>query len=243
MPKQTSRPTSLEMGELAALVANLREEEALQAVERNLAAGVSPTELLRACQRGMRLVGAMHENGHYYIAGLIMAGEIMRQAVDLLRPVMVKQVHGGNFGRVLLGTIEGDLHDIGKNLFRDLLECHGFTVLDLGVDVPPADFVKAESGFKPHLIAASALITDSFPHLRQLVQLFEDAARRTSERRPFILIGGGQVDERVFRMSGADQWGEDAFAGVHICRRLIKEINRLSEEALHLDTEPVLADR
>ena len=87
MPKKTTRPMAQEMGELATLVANLREEEALQAIKKHLEAGVSPTELLHACQRGMRLVGSMHEKGHYYIAGLIMAGEIMHQAVDLLRAV------------------------------------------------------------------------------------------------------------------------------------------------------------
>ncbi len=223
MPKKITRPMAQAMGELATLVANLREEEALLAVRRHLEAGVSPAELLHACQRGMRLVGSMHEKGHYYIAGLIMAGEIMRQAVDLLKAVMIKEGRGKTYGRVLLGTIAGDIHDIGKNLFRDLLECHGFTVLDLGVDVPPADFVRAESEFKPHLIAASALITESFSHLRELVQLFEDSSRQRPEPRPFILIGGGQVDERVFRMSGADHWGADAFSGVRICRRLIKE--------------------
>jgi methanogenic corrinoid protein MtbC1 len=95
--------------------------------------------------------------------------------------------------------------------------------LDLGVDVPPADFVRAEAEFKPHLIAASALITESFPHLRELVELFENAAVQRAERRPFILIGGGQVDERVFRMSGADYWAEDAFSGIHICRKLVRE--------------------
>jgi methanogenic corrinoid protein MtbC1 len=215
-----------EMGELATLVAELREEDALETLKRCLAAGVSPTELMNTCQKGMRMVGSLHEKGHYYIAGLIMAGEIMHQAVELLRPVMVEKAPGRTFGRVLLGTIAGDIHDIGKNLFRDLLECHGFTVLDLGVDVPPADFVKAESDFKPHLIAASALITDSFPHLRELVRLFEDTAGRGSARRPFILIGGGQVDERVFRMCGADQWGEDAFAGLRICQKFMTESKR-----------------
>ncbi len=223
MPEKNNNSTVLETGELAALVADLQEEEALQCIERRLAAGEAPAEILRACREGMRLVGSMHEQGHYYISGLIMAGEIMRLAVELLRPVMVGKACGGNSGRVLLGTIEGDLHDIGKNLFRDLLECHGFTVLDLGVDVPPADFVAAEPEFKPHVVAASALITDSFPPLRELVRLFEAGDRRPAGRRPSILIGGGQVDERVFRMSGADHWGEDAFAGVHICQRLMKK--------------------
>ena len=222
MAEKNDNPTALETGELAALVADLREEEALLCIGRGLAAGESPDELLRACQMGMRLVGSMHEQGHYYISGLIMAGEIMRLALDLLRPVMVGKTGGENSGRVLLGTIEGDLHDMGKNLFRDLLECHGFTVLDLGVDVPPADFIAAELDFKPHVVAASALITESFPRLRELVLLFEAGEFRPAGRRPFILIGGGQVDERVFRMSGADQWGPDAFAGVQICRRLMK---------------------
>jgi methanogenic corrinoid protein MtbC1 len=210
-------------GELTTLVAGLKEEEALTAVKEALDAGVSPTELLHACEKGMRMVGSMHEKGRYYIAGLIMAGEIMRQAVDLLRPVMVKESRRRISGRVLLGTIEGDIHDIGKNLFRDLLECHGFTVLDLGVDVPPAEFVAANSEFKPHMVAASVLITNSFPHLRELVELFKDPSRLASERQPFILIGGGQVDERVFRMSGADRWGQDAFSGIRICLRLMKE--------------------
>jgi methanogenic corrinoid protein MtbC1 len=210
-----------ELEELATLVAALKEEEALAAVRQRLEAGVSPAEILSACQKGMRLVGAMHENGHYYIAGLIMAGEIMQQAVNLLKPIMITKAGGKNFGRVLLGTIAGDIHDIGKNLFRDLLECHGFTVLDLGVDVPPADFLRSDSEFKPHFIAASALVTDSFPRLRELAQLFQDTARPGLPR-PFILIGGGQVDERVFVMSGADQWAQDAFAGVHICRRLMR---------------------
>lgn len=223
MPKETIGTKARQMAKLATLVAELREEEALDALKNSLAVGLSPTDLLNAFQKGMRIVGSMHEKGHYYIAGLIMAGEIMHQAVEILRPVMAGKRRSKTFGRVLLGTIEGDIHDIGKNLFRDLLECHGFTVLDLGVDVPPADFVAAESDFRPHLIAASALITDSFPHLRELVLMFEDAALRGATKRPFILIGGGQVDERVFRMCGADQWGEDAFAGIRICQRFITE--------------------
>ena len=222
MPEKTDNPTTLETGELAALVAELREEEALHCIRRRLAAGESPDELLRACQMGMRLVGSMHEQGHYYISGLIMAGEIMRLALELLRPVMVAKTCGENSGRVLLGTIEGDLHDMGKNLFRDLLECHGFSVLDLGVDVPPSDFIAAGLDFKPHVVAASALITESFPRLRELVRLFGAGDLRPTGHRPFILIGGGQVDERVFRMSGADQWGAGRLAGVHICRRLVK---------------------
>jgi len=220
--KKADRSMAQEMSELATLVANLKEDEVMRSITRHLEAGVLPAEILAACQKGMRLVGSMHEKGHYYIAGLIMAGEIMHQAVDLIKPAMIKERTRKNLGRVLLGTIEGDIHDIGKNLVRDLLECHGFTVLDLGVDVPATEFVNADKEFKPHLVAASALITESFPHLRELVQLFRENARPGLER-PFILIGGGQVDELVFRMSGADRWAQDAFAGIKICRQFMKE--------------------
>jgi methanogenic corrinoid protein MtbC1 len=223
LPKKTMKPMARELNELATLIADLREREVLEVVQELLAAGAPPADILQACQKGMRLVGSMHEKGRYFIAGLIMAGEIMRAAMDLVKPVMVKEKRGKAFGRVLLGTIEGDIHDIGKNLFRDLLECHGFTVLDLGVDVPPAEFVTAEAEFKPHLVAASALITESFPHLRELVDLFNDVARRKSDARPLILIGGGQVDQRVFKMSGADRWAEDAFLGIRVCLELMRE--------------------
>jgi len=228
--KETDGPLARELEELARLVAELKEEEVLSEIGRHLAAGASPEEILSACQKGMRLVGSMHEKGQYFIAGLIMAGEIMHQAVNLLRPIMTKERSGEDRGRVLLGTIAGDIHDIGKNLFKDLLECHGFTVRDLGVDVPPADFLQAYAEFKPHLIAASALITDSFPHLRELVALFEAAARDKHER-PLILIGGGQVDERVFRMSGSDFWAPDAFAGVRLCQRLTADRRKRKERA------------
>jgi methanogenic corrinoid protein MtbC1 len=208
------------MEELASLVADLKEQEVLSLIQRYLAEGIPAEDILSACQKGMRLVGSMHEEGQYFIAGLIMAGEIMRQAVDLIKPVMIKSKSSKNLGRVLLGTIAGDIHDIGKNLFRDLLECHGFTVLDLGVDVPPAEFLRAEAEFKPHLVAVSALITDSFPHLRELVRLFEEAAAESSKR-PLILIGGGQVDDVVYRMSGSDYWAEDAISGAKLCKSLM----------------------
>jgi methanogenic corrinoid protein MtbC1 len=209
-----------EMEALAHLVADLREEEVLLRIEAHLSAGVAPEEIFSACQKGMRLVGSMHEKGQYFIAGLIMAGEIMREAVNLLSPIMTQQRSTRNLGRVLLGTIAGDIHDIGKNLFKDLLECHGFTVMDLGVDVPPVDFLHAHTEFKPHLVAASALITECFPRLRELTVLFETAAQEWHER-PLILIGGGQVDETVFRMSGSDYWAPDAFAGVRLCQKLM----------------------
>jgi methanogenic corrinoid protein MtbC1 len=229
--KIPEKTLSKEMEKLAGLVAELKEDDVQALLKRHIEAGTPPAELLAACQEGMRLVGHLHEDGQYFIAALIMAGEIMRQAVDLLRPMMIKERSGENLGRVLLGTIEGDIHDIGKNLFRDLLECLGFTVLDLGVDVSPAEFLRAEEEFKPHLIAASVLITDSFPQLQKLVKLLKERAC-ASQVRPLILIGGGQVDEVVFHVTGSDYWASDAFSGVWLCEKLVRELFpvRTSEE-------------
>lgn len=210
-----------ELEELSVMVADLMEEKVLNLIRSQLEAGVSADEILAACQKGMRSVGTRHQEGQYFIAGLIWAGEIMREAVDLLRPVMTQQRTQEKLGRVLLGTIAGDIHDIGKNILRDLLECHGFTVMDLGVDVPLQDFLKAADEFKPHFIGVSALITSSFPRLRELVDMFEKAARERMTSRPVILIGGGQVDEQVFSVVGADYWAPDAMSAVHLCQRLM----------------------
>jgi methanogenic corrinoid protein MtbC1 len=220
--RKDQKDLTQQMKELATLVSELKEDEVLARVQRHIESGTPPEELLSACQEGMRLVGLMHEKGQYFIAGLIMAGEIMYRAVDLLRPVMIKSRSGENVGRVVLGTIAGDIHDIGKNLFRDLLECHGFQVLDLGVDVPPSEFVRADSDFESNLIAASALMTGSFPQLRELVRLFDEKAIE-KKTRPLIIIGGGQVDEVVFNMTGPDYWASDAFSGVRLCQKLVTE--------------------
>ncbi len=217
--KPTEDLLARDMGKLVRLVTDLRVEEVLPEIDRHLASGVSAEEILAACQRGMRVVGSMYGKGEYFIAGLIMAGEIMRQAVDVLRPIMTEKRSEEDRGRILIGTIAGDIHDIGKNLFKDLLECHGFTVMDLGVDVSPADFLLANVKFRPQLIAVSLMITESLRHLRELVESFE-ASTQGQDERPLILIGGGQVDDRIYRMSGSDFWALDAFSGVQLCQRL-----------------------
>ena len=205
-----------EMARLADLVAELREEEALALAKRSMAGGVPAAEILAACQQGMRTVGARHERGEYFMAGLIMAGEIMRLVVELLRPTLTRQKPDKILGRVVLGTIEGDVHDIGKNLFKDLMECHGFEVLDLGVDVASTEFIRAAADCSPQWVAVSVLMTESFPHLRTLVRMCHDAMPE-QWRRPRILIGGGQMDERIFTLSGADCWAADVFEGLQLC--------------------------
>ncbi|MGD9503479.1 MAG: B12-binding domain-containing protein [Syntrophobacteraceae bacterium] len=221
---QAAAPMRPELEKLSQMVAELREEEVLALIREYIDAQISTTEIFDACQKGMRMVGSLHAQGRYFIAGLIMAGEIMRQVVELLHPILSSNKPRESIGRVLLGTIKGDIHDVGKNLFKQLLECHGFTVLDLGVDVSPGDFIHATLDFNPHLIAVSVLITDSFPFLYQLVKEFH-TAMPDRDSRPVIMIGGGQVDERIFRASGSDYWAQDAFSGLKLCLDLIADHN------------------
>jgi len=215
--KEALSPT---LEDLARLVTELEEGRALDRVRELLAAGTPPLDILAACQKGMRNVGALHEEGRYYMAALIMAGEIMREALDLLRPLLAQGRSPEGRGRVLLGTIAGDIHDIGKDLLKDLLECHGLTVQDLGVDVPPEAFLKAADAFEPDVVAVSVLITESFPRLKELASLFEESARKGG-RKPPLLIGGGQIDERICRICGADRWAPDAFEGLRVCLELL----------------------
>ncbi|MCL4561018.1 MAG: B12-binding domain-containing protein, partial [Chloroflexi bacterium] len=116
---------------------DLEEASVLDQVQQWLAAGGDPLQILEDAQEGMRLVGMQYEAGKYYLAGLMMAGEIFREIMELVEPILVQRLSGNESGHILLGTVQGDIHDIGKNIFSTVLRCHGFTVTDLGVNVPP----------------------------------------------------------------------------------------------------------
>jgi 5-methyltetrahydrofolate--homocysteine methyltransferase len=121
---------------------------------------------------------------------------------------------------VLLGTVRGDIHDIGKNMAAMLLECHGFQVVDLGVDVPADEFAAQAVNLKPTIVGLSGLITASFEAMRETVAVIRRQAAQNGVTYP-IVIGGGQLDEQVFRYIGADYWVTDAMNGVRLCQRLV----------------------
>ncbi|MCX6066475.1 MAG: B12-binding domain-containing protein, partial [Chloroflexi bacterium] len=133
---------------LSELVAALDEDAVLALVQERLSAGSDPFQIIEECNAGMREVGIKYETGEYFVSGLIMSGEIFREVVELLQPLLEKRADGHSFGVVLIGTVSGDIHDIGKNMLGMLLSCYGFTVIDLGVDVPPANF--AEKAIEIH---------------------------------------------------------------------------------------------
>lgn len=207
--------------ELIAAIADLKEKTALTLVERRLADGEDPLLIIKDCQEGLRRVGLRYERNEYFLAGLIMGGEIFRQVMELVQPVVEHQVSGQASGRILLGTVAGDIHDLGKNIVNMLLSCHNFAVYDLGVNVSPTTFAEQAAQVHPHLIGLSGLLTSSYQAMHETVALL----RAQGYRGP-IVIGGGQLSEEVCRYVGADDWTTDAVTGVELCQRLMAEWGR-----------------
>lgn len=217
--KMTDRIQDRGAAELAAALADLREGEVLAMVRARSARGDDPLQIIEDCQAGMREVGERYAQRRYYLSGLIMAGEILREVMGIVMPSVETRFSGHTSGRVLLGTVQGDIHDLGKNLLQVLLQCHGFTVLDLGVDVAPAQFVAEARAFKPHAIGLSGLITAAHATMRETVMALRAMMAQDGARLPILL--GGQVDEQVCRFVDADYWSTDAMEGVRLFQRLI----------------------
>jgi methanogenic corrinoid protein MtbC1 len=201
-------------------IEELKEEKALAMVHTLLKAGEMPMRIIDSCQMGMRLVGERYHRRQYYIAGLIMAGEILRQVVAIVKPELTQLAASKSAGTLLLGTVEGDIHDLGKDIFKILLNCYGFEVVDLGVDVPAMDFVTQAIEVKPDIIGISALLTGVFENLKSTIALLRAEPKLKAARIP-IIVGGSQISQQVSDTVQADYWTNDAIEGVNFCLKLI----------------------
>jgi methanogenic corrinoid protein MtbC1 len=208
--------------QLIRYVADLKEQEALALVRERVAQNDDPLLLVENCQEGLRIVGERYERQEYYLSGLIMAGEIFREVMEILAPIIEGRFSGSESGVILLGTVEGDIHDIGKNNLSLLLTCYGFTVNDLGVDVPPEEFLSQAMQLKPDIIGLSGLLTSSYDSMRATVQLLRSASDHSVAATP-IVIGGNQLNEQVCQYVGADAWVTDAMSGVRLFQKLIAQ--------------------
>ncbi|MHB9114315.1 MAG: cobalamin B12-binding domain-containing protein [Thermoleophilia bacterium] len=206
------------LGELAGALAELDEAGTRRLVEDALAAGESPLAITRAGERGMRVVGERYESGVYFLSALIMAGEIFKGLMARLGSDLEAELSGAASGRVLVGTVKGDIHDIGKNVLVIALRGFGFTVRDVGVDVPAEVFVEEARVFRPDVVGLSGLTSASYTSMRDTVAAFRSAAAELGELP--IVIGGVVVDENVARFTGAGYWAHDAMEGVRICEEL-----------------------
>ena len=195
------------------------EAGALKEAKALLDGGCDPVKILEACTTAMDAVGKRFESGEYFLPHLMMAGEMLKQVSDTVKPLLKEEQTAAEKGKVLIGTVKGDIHDIGKNIVTFLLEANGFEVRDIGVDQPPASFVRAVREFKPTVVGLSGLLTLAFDAMKETVQALQDAGLRDQVK---IMIGGGQMSDKVKEYTGADAYGPDAMAGVRLCKQWIR---------------------
>ena len=141
--------------QLVSAIADLNEESALKLIRERLAENDDPLTLIANCEKGLQRVGERYAQHKYYLSGLIMGGEIFYEVMELIQPAMKNRISGASSGRILLGTVESDIHDLGKNIFKLLLNCYKLTVYDLGVDVPPQEFLRQAEKLQPDILGLS----------------------------------------------------------------------------------------
>ena len=194
-------------------VAEMEEDDALRLVGAMLDAGTEPQVILDACKDAMALVGERYDAREYFLPELIIAGELMKAVADLVKPRMAEAATGPRRGRVVIGTVAGDIHDIGKDVVIFMLDVNGFEVIDLGVDVPAEAFVARVREAGPQVVAMSGFLTLAFDQMRVTVQALADAGRRDGVK---VMIGGAIMDDEVAAYVGADAYGRDAQAAVRL---------------------------
>jgi len=199
-------------------IADMKEEEALMLAKKMVEDGSEPTAILDAAREAMDIVGQRYEKGEYFLPELMLAGEMMAQITDLVRPELAKLPAVERLGKVLIGTVHGDIHDIGKNIVTFMLDVNGFDVRDLGVDVTPQKFVEAIKDFKPQVIGLSGFLTLAFDAMKETVEAINKADLRDEVK---IMVGGGQVTDEISKYAGADAYGKDAMAGVTLVKKWV----------------------
>ena len=191
---------------------------AAAATEAAIAAGVTPLTIVTGCLvPAMDEVGRRFECEEYFVPEMLLSARAMKASMQIVRPLLVA-TGAQPIGRVVIGTVKGDLHDIGKNLVASMLEGGGFEVIDLGADVSPENFIKAVSTGNANLVALSALLTVTMPAMKTIVDAFGSAELRDKVK---IMVGGAPVTQQYADAIGADGYGESAGAAVALARKLV----------------------
>lgn len=194
----------------------MREEDAMSYVGELLAAGTGPLEILDACREAMQIIGKRFETGDCFIPELMLGGEMLGAITAKVKPFLVEAgAPVEKMGKIVFGTVEGDIHDIAKDIVVTMLDINGFDVIDLGVDVPPAKFVEATKDSGAKVVGLSGFLTLAYEPMKNTVEALKTAGLTDVK----VMIGGGQVDEQIKNYTGADAWGKDAMAAVGLARQ------------------------
>jgi methanogenic corrinoid protein MtbC1 len=201
--------------ELIDAIVEMREEDALQIVNDILARGDSPLAILDDCRSAMEIVGKRFEKGESFIPELMLAGEMLAQISAVVKPRMQQGEAAKKLGTVVFGTVEGDIHDIAKDIVEFMLDINGFEVIDLGVDVPVQKFVDAVKNSGAKVVGLSGFLTLAYDPMKNTVAALKAAGFNDVK----VMIGGGQIDNQIVAYTGADAYGKDAMAAVSLARQ------------------------
>ena len=208
-PAQRAMPDPLSVA-----IVEFRRDEVARQLNARIAAGESPLALLEVCRQAMTLVGERYQQGIYFLSELLLAAESFKAAAAVLEPHLAATRDIEPYGRVVLATLKGDIHELGKNIFATLLRAQGFEVHDLGVDVPPAALVRKVEEVQPQFVGFSALLTTVFQSMKQAADLMERVGLRSRLK---LMVGGGVTTSSVKEYVGADFQSTDATDGVNFC--------------------------
>jgi methanogenic corrinoid protein MtbC1 len=202
-------------GDLVNTLADLKEDEALKIVKDRLNAGEEPLKILEDARKGMEIVGKRFADSEYFIPDLVYSGEILKAVTELVKPKMTKAAESKKLGKVVFGTVAGDIHDIGKDIVAFMLDVNGFEVIDLGVDVPVQKFVDKIKETGAPVVGLSGFLTLAFDSMKQTIEAIQKAGLHDKVK---IMIGGGQISEEIRKYTGADAYGKDAMAAVTLAK-------------------------
>jgi methylmalonyl-CoA mutase cobalamin-binding domain/chain len=205
------------MSELANALRDLDEKMVYALVDEKINQGVSPLDIIEECNEGMVVVGELFSQKTYFISQLIFSGEILKTVMNRLDPLLKGKQKKESIGKVVIGTVKGDIHDIGKNIVSTLLRGSGFEVVDLGVDVSTEKFIEAVKESGTRVLGMSALLSTTYPEMKNVVNAINEAGLREHVK---TIIGGAPVNEQVRQFTGADYYAEDAVTGINLCKEI-----------------------
>ncbi|HZK19025.1 MAG TPA: cobalamin-dependent protein [Clostridia bacterium] len=206
------------MESLVKTLSDLKEKEALELVDKMLNDGADPLEILNQCRVAMEEVGKKFEAGEYFIPDLIFSGEILKQISAVVKPGIENGGETEKIGKYIIGTVEGDIHDIGKNIVTFMLDVNGFEVYDLGVDVSPEKFVESIRETNAKVVGLSGLLTLAYDSMKKTVDAINEAGLRDQVK---IMIGGSTINKDVVDYTGADVFGPDAMSAVSYAKEVL----------------------
>jgi 5-methyltetrahydrofolate--homocysteine methyltransferase len=199
--------------DLLTAIVDLREKDAIRITRSMLECEESPFAIMDTCRDAMTIIGEKFERGESFMPELIMGGEILEQITTLVKPHLTGDRTVGNLDKIVIGTVQGDIHDIAKDIVVFMLEINGFEVYDLGVDVPTQTFIEKIIEIEAPILGLSGFLTLALDPMKEVIETLTARGLRSQVK---IMIGGGPIDEQARMYTGADAWGKDAMEAVKI---------------------------